>query len=300
MMKKRVFSLCAALLLCAALALPALAYPAGIDESLPRVVDEAGLLTQAQTKALEAQAREIIAKYCMDLVILTKRGISGKTPTEYAEGFFDYGGYGYWAEETDDFNAAKGMMLFVEMQERDVLCSSTGEGELVFHDQVQKQLITSIKPQLGNGEYYEAFARFLDGCAGYLEDYANGAGIYTDSSNYSGEGIYDGGYSDSGSSGASLAFNGGVFVFALIIALLVAWIVVGSMKKKHNTIRIAQAAANYQHGFNLTERQDIFLYSNTTRVRIQTESSSGGGGFSGGGSHTSSSGRSHTSVGSKF
>jgi len=320
-MKKCIFSLFTVLPLCAALAVTTLAYPAGIDESLPRVDDGAKLLMEVPAEALDARAREMALEYQMDIVIVTRRGIDGKTPEAFSDDYFDYGGYGWREEETDDITTGSGILLLIEMQERDVWISTKGEGMSVFRDGVWEEIITAIKPELGNGQYRAAFSRFLDEVESRLVAYAEGSGVYADkdapynqghydeNGNYvtdDGNGAADGYDYDSNSyysgySGTYFSFNGGVFVVALIIALIVAWAVVASMKRKHNTIRTAAAAQNYQHGFNLTERQDIFLYSNTTRVRIETESSGGGGGgFSGGGSHTSSSGSSHGGGGSKF
>ena len=324
-MKKRILSFCAALLLCVSLAISAsaAAYPAGIAEQLPRMDDGASLLMEVPVEALDARAREIALQYHMDIVIVTRRGIGGKTPEAFADDYFDYGGYGWREEESDDVTTGSGILLLVEMQESDVLISTKGEGESVFRDGVWEQIIDAIKPQLGSGEYRAAFSRFLDEAERCLADYAAGAGVYADpdepynqghydeNGSYvygdgsdGGDYVYDGDYDYSGPLGLYIPFSGGVFVIALILALIIAWAVVASMKKKHNTIRIAAAAGNYQHGFNLTERQDIFLYSNTTRMRLPepttTSSSGGGSSFSGGGSHTSSSGSSHGGGGSKF
>ncbi|MCL2301166.1 MAG: TPM domain-containing protein [Firmicutes bacterium] len=306
---KRVLSLFTALLLCIALALPALAYPAGMDESLPRVVDGAGLLTREEAESLEAYARELIGQYSMDLVIVTRRGLGGKAPDDYANDFFDYEGYGWREEETEDITTGSGMLLLVDMLERDIMGASKGVGEAVFNGEVQERILTAVKPSLGNADYYAAFKRFLDEAGDYLEDYANSAGVYAEpntgynSGNNGGNGSYNNG--SSGYSGGGYAgFNGTIFLVAALIGLIIAWAVTASMKKKHNTIRTAAAAQSYQQNFNLTERQDIFLYSNTTRMRLPDDppahTGGGGSGFSGGGSHTSSSGSSHTNVGGKF
>lgn len=301
---KRFLSFVTALLLCAALALPAFAvtYPAGIDESRPRVDDGAGLLTQTQTDELEAYAREIVAQYEMDIILLTRRGIS-EAPRDYAEDYFEDGGYGWREEETEDITTGSGMILFVEMQERDVLVATKGVAQSVFRDGVWEQLITAIKPDLSGERYYEAFKRFLDEAAARLEDHANGAGIYADPDAPYNQGHYgENGEYIYGSPGTDSPFNMTIFVAALLLGLIIAWVAVSNMKKKHNTIRTAAAAGEYQYGFNLTERQDIFLYSNTTCVRLPepTTTHSSGGGFSGGGSHTSSSGSSFGGGGSKF
>jgi len=305
-MKKQILCIGIVLLLCSALCLPALAatYPAGIDESLPRVVDGARLLTQAEAESLEAYARELIEQYCMDLVIVTRRGLGGQAPDDYANDFFDYEGYGWREEETDDITTGSGMLLLVDMLERDIMGASKGVGESVFNGEVQRRIITAVKPDLGNENYYAAFRRFLDEAKDYLEDYANGIGVYAEPNTEDNGGYYGGnGGNNAYEGGTGFYFSWPLFILVALIGLIIAFAVVSSMKKKHNTIRTAAVAQSYQQNFNLTERQDIFLYSNTTRIRLPdppTTSGGGGGGFTGGGSHTSSSGSSHTNVGSKF
>lgn len=320
---KRIFSLCAALLLCAALALPVVAYPAGIDESLPRVDDGAGLLMEVPAEALDARAREMALQYHMDIVIVTRRGIGGKTPAVYAEDYFEAGGYGWREEETDDITTGNGVILLLNMVgpgQNDIEIATKGDGQSVFRDGVWEQILDAVAPELIDKKYSAALGRFLDEAEIRLIDYAQGIGIYGDPDGTYNQGHYNedgsyaygdgddygdyGDYEYSGYSGIYIPFNGGVFAVALIAALIIAWAVVASMKKKHNTIRIAAAAGDYQHDFDLTERQDIFLYSNTTRMRLPepttTSSGGGGGGFSGGGTRTSSSGSSFGGGGRKF
>ena len=80
----------------------------------------------------------------------------------------------------------------------------------------------------------------------------------------------------------------------------------GVMKKGMKTTRTQNQAHNYikEGSFNLTNAQDIFLYSHISRQRIQVDNdrSSGGGHSGGGGSstHVSSSGTTHGGGGGKF
>ena len=279
-------------------------YPAGIDESLPRVVDSATLLEPEEIAALEGRLVPLIKQYDMDIAIVTREGLDGKTPMEYADDFFDYGGYGWREYSTDDITTGSGVMLLVEMEQSDIWITTKGRGMSVFGESEIEALVDLITPEFGDGQYYDAFLSFLGHVERYLENYS---GRYND--NYYNDD--DNNYYWQGSTGFS--FNTGVFIVVLIIGLIIALAVVSGMKKKHNTIRIAQAAHSYQQRFDLTERQDIFLYSNTTRTKIpepsesgsgghisSSGSSHGGGGGSFGGGHSSSSGSSHGSGGGKF
>ena len=81
-----------------------------------------------------------------------------------------------------------------------------------------------------------------------------------------------------------------------LIALLIA-------RRGMNTVKSKGSATDYvrQNTFRITGRQDIFLYSNVTKTRRDTDSGSSEG-HSGGGSsvHTSSSGHSHGGGGGHF
>jgi len=321
-MKKRFLCIGIVLLLCAALALPVLAatYCAGIDESLPRVDDGARLLMEVPAEALDLRAREMAGQYHMDIVIVTRRGLGGKTPAKYAEDYFEAGGYGWREEETDDVTTANGVLLLLNMVgpgNNDLEIATWGEAHSVFRDGVWEQILDAIVPDLIDMRYRAALDLFLDEAESCLIDYAQGVGAYADpeapynQGHYNEAGEYVYGNEEYGYGNeeygygyeSSFYFNGTIFIVVALIGLVIAFAVVGSMKKKHNTIRTAEVACNYQLSFNLTERQDIFLYSNTTRVRKPeptTHTSSGGGGFSGGGTRTSSGGSSVGGGGRKF
>ena len=280
-------------------------YPAGIDESLARVVDDAMLLDGEEIAVLEEHLRGMIEQHGMDVVIVTREGLEGLTPMEYADDFFDYGGYGWREESTDDITTGSGILLLVEMEQGEIWISTKGRGMSVLGDSEIDALIGLIEPELTDGLYFDAFLRFSSEAERYLYNYT---GTYDGGDDYDYDYNYDGSYS------GGVYFNSGIFFVVLIIGLIVALGVVSSMKRKHNTIRTAAAAQTYQQRFDLTERQDIFLYSTTTHVKLpenpppsssgghinSSGSSHGGGGGSFGGGHSSSSGSSHGGGGGKF
>ena len=286
-------------------------YPAGIDESLSRVVDDALLLKPDEAEALEAALRSLIAKYRMDAVVVTREGLEGQSAMDYADDFFDYKGYGWREEPSGDITTGSGVLLLVEMEQEQTWVSGKGYGMDVFPDGVCVQLCDAIEPELTDGQYYAAFLTWLDGIEGLLAPYG---GVY---GSHSGENDNDYYNYDDYDYRPSVYFSTPVFVLFLVVGLITALAVVSSMKKKLNTIRQAAAAHSYQQRFDLTERQDIFLYSTTTSIKLPDDpppssgSSSGGhisssgsshsgGGGSFGGGHTSSSGSSHGGGGGKF
>lgn len=151
---------------------PNLLYSVGIDESLPRVDDGAGILSEAAVKTLDVRAKEIALHYHMDFVIVTRRGLNGKSPMEFADDYFDYEGYGWREEDTDDITTGSGILLLLNMVgpgNNDIWISTKGEGISVFNDGALDYLIEAIKPELVNRNYEIALERFLDEARGYLE-----------------------------------------------------------------------------------------------------------------------------------
>ena len=301
-MKKKIFALPLALLLCAAFLLPAFAakYPAGVDESLPRVIDNDLVLMYSQRDALEEQIYQLIEKYSIDIVILTESDIGSTDPYVYADDYFDYEGYGWREEASDDIRTGSGVILLLVNIKgapgtRDIEISCKGTAMAAFG--VVDDILDNMIPLLADGKIAAACERFLRDTETRMRRYAAGDVRPTYAEGYSY--VYD-------DDGASSAFNTGVFLVGLVAAALIAWADVAAMKKKMNTARKKTEACDYMRGdsFRLTQQQDTFLYSNTSRVRIDSGGGSSGGSSggvrSGGGARTSSSGSSHSGGGRRF
>lgn len=68
----------------------------------------------------------------------------------------------------------------------------------------------------------------------------------------------------------------GTYVIAVIVAaLVISAVYISGLVKSMNTVRPAPEASNYivKDSFVLSEQSDRFLYSHTSRVRIQKNSS---------------------------
>jgi uncharacterized protein len=80
------------------------------------------------------------------------------------------------------------------------------------------------------------------------------------------------------------------------IGLFAALIVTGSMKGKLKTVHAQAAASQYVKpgSMNITERREMFLYSQIQRHKREKEKSGGSS------THTSSSGRTHGGSSGKF
>lgn len=231
------------------LTLPAVALAAS-----PYVVDEAGLLTVQEAAELEASCQEFKATSGMDLVLLTVNSLGGKTAMVYADDYFD-------ANYSEN-----GILLLIAMNEREWYISTAGAAIEAFNDVDLMGMEDGIMKYLPDGEYFNAFNRFVSDAEYYWNN----------------EEISD--------------FEASL-VIGLPVGLIIALIAILIMRGTMNTKASQRAAENYQVGgsFYIRKHQDLFLYSKVTKQAKPQQNSS-----SGGGTHTSSSGRSHGGRGGKF
>ena len=158
-----------------------------------------------------------------------------------------------------------------------------------------QQVGETALPYLKNGDYYGAFDAFLDALPTYFSAYRDGSPIdgYADTSGD----YYHGDQED------VVYYEQPRHVsiwISIVIGAVVGGITVLIMRACMNTKRPQRSAGSYLNdsSYHLRTNQDLFLYSNVTKTRIQQESSSSGGG--GSSVHTSSSGSSHGGGGGKF
>lgn len=281
-MKRKLFSLLLGVLLLAALAMPGFA----VSEN-PMVVDNAGLFSDTERKALEEKAQALRETYEMDVVILTVDRLDGKTPQDYADDYYDDHGYGYGDEYS-------GMLFLLSMEERDWYISTCGDAVYALTDYGIQQLGEAALPDLSSGNYYDAFDAYLDALPSFLDAYQSGHPIdgYAD---YSGE-YYHGDQEEVVHYKEKRSPN---LLISAVIGLIAAGATVGVMAAAMNSKRPQRSASGYLKAgsFHLSRHQDLFLYSNVSKTRRPEPSGNSGGGSS---VHRSSSGRSHGGGGGKF
>ena len=86
-MKKRIGMILFTILICLAMSFPVLA--AG---DLPRLVDDADLLTNSEESELLDLLDEISERQKVDVVVVTVDSLEGKSPMAFADDFYDYNG----------------------------------------------------------------------------------------------------------------------------------------------------------------------------------------------------------------
>lgn len=266
--KKRILTVLFALLLCMVVVIPTFA-----ASDLPRLVDNADLLTDSEESTLLSKLNEISERQQADVVVVTADTLDGKTPMDYADDFYDYNGYGFGADKD-------GVLLLVSMEDRDWWMSTTGYGITAITDAGIEYISEKFLSDLSDGDYADAFTTYAELCDDFFTQARSGQ-------------PYDTGHMPK--QPFNIARN---LLIALIVGFVIALIATGVMKGKLKTVRFQSAASNYvkANSMNVTESRDMFLYTHVDRRAKpkDTDSSSGSG------THTSSSGSTHGGGGGKF
>lgn len=293
-MIKKISGIILCIMLC--LTLPVTAF-AAVD---PRLNDEADLLIDNDESLLLDKLDAIYDAYEIDVVIVTVNSLDGKTPAEYADDYYDYHTFNY-SDKKD------GILLLINMGERDWQISTTGEGMVIFDDSTWRYMADQILPYLSGGDYYGAFDEFATLSEEILESYdANGVPPYYGEYNGTVDDYYDDYYNDGYSS--DYRNNSGpepMWIPASIaIGMVISLLIMLGFRSQLKSVRRKSVADDYKvpGSMIVTEQSDMFLYHHVTRTPRQTQNNSrpGGGSVGGGGVRVGSSGRSHGGGGGKF
>ena len=239
-----------------------------------RLADNAGLLSSSDAAEVNAKLDEISQRLGFDVVIATTNSLEGKGLTEYADDFYDYGGYG------DD-----GAILLIDMSERQYRISTRGYGIDALTDAGLKYIENDFKGYLSNGDYKGAFMAFADDCDELVTNAYNG-NVYDIGNEYDAE--------------PARKTPGTLWgIGSVIVGFFASLSGAKREKAKLKTVRYKANASDYvrRDSFRLTRQNDIFLYRNVTRSRRVEERRSSGGGST---IHTSSSGHTHGGTSGKF
>ena len=258
------------------------------DELPPMVVDGADLFSDAEEQALISQVSDVREVCKTDVIIVTTSSLSGQSPQKYADDFFDYNGYGYGSNRS-------GVLFLISMEERDWYISTSGDAIYALTDYGIQQLgNVALENGLSSGEYYRAFAAYLDALPEFFEALDKGSPVdgYAD---YSGS-YYHGEQGDVIYYEEESSPN---IVFSVIIGLVIASAALLIMRAGMNTRRKQRSASSYlkNGSLDIHTLQDMFLYSSVSKTRRAESNSNRGGGSS---IHTSSHGSSHGGGGGKF
>lgn len=245
-----------------------------------KIYDFADLFTDYEEEILYDEAIDYISSSSYDLAIVTidnnpKSYWNGQNPTAvYADDFHDY----------NDFKA-DGIIILIDMQRREYYISTSGKAILMYDDTRIERLLDEGESEIKNGDYYLGIANMVDTLKLYFDQ-----GIPSSNRNC-----------EINEKGEYYCYKTIPYLLIAIISGVVTAITVFGITRNYKKIKIANDADNYmiKSKAKINEREDVFLYSNTVKVRKES-SSSGGSSFGGSSTHSSSSGHSHGGGGRGF
>lgn len=240
-----------------------------------KVYDFANLLTDIEEENLYDKVSDYIETSKYDLAIVTINDNNKYSAMEYADDFFDYNNFG--------FNSSRdGLLILIDMDTREIYVSTSGMAIKMYNDSRIDSIIDAGYNYLTSGNYYTCLIRMIE----RLDSY------------------FDSGY-PSGNKNLFIDEDGNpyyirkipyimVFMLSSVICAIVSSVLyfkTSSKIKKQNTVTYINP--------NITNiiKNDQFVTTYTSRIRIQSSSSGSGGGSS---FHSSSSGRSHGGGGRHF
>ncbi len=259
-----------------------------IDTEL-KVYDQAQLFSEEDASGLKQLAQELAKKCGMDVLIVTIEDSEGKSSQNFADDFYDNNGFGLGDDKS-------GLVLLIDMDNREVFISTCGSAIRIFTDDVLDVIINDITDYLSNGDYAQAAYTFLD----YV-DYYFGLGIPSDQYNYDTETMEKDYYNYPAEEPKGVAKSLQNSALFIAIAIGGSLIIVGCMALNNRGINTTNPSTYLEPGtFNLRVNQDIYVRTTMSQRQINTNSGGGGSGGSRSSTHTSSGGSSHGGRGGKF
>lgn len=243
-----------------------------------KIYDFADLLTSNDEEKLYEKVNNYIENSNYDLAIVTTNHNNKNSAMEYADDFFDYNNFG--------FNSSRdGLLILIDMDTREIYVSTSGMAIKMYSDSRIDDIIDAGYYYLKNQNYYECLIRMID----KTDEYFN-SGYPSSNSNLFIDENGNPYYSEK--IPYSLIFLTSSIICGIISLIL--YFTSLSKIKKHNTVTYINPDIT-----NII-KNDQFVTTYTSRVRIQSDSGSSGGHSSGSSFHSSSSGRSHGGGGRSF
>ena len=251
-------------------------YPRTHDASAPRVVDDAGLLTDRELEGLEQRALEISGKYGVDVVIHTARSSGTMSQKEFAGNYYYFGGYGLG----DSYDGIMFTVYKLPGYYYDgAVTSGFGSVEKKLTETAEDRLVSRAESLIEDENYYGAMMGWLDQTDHFLK---------------------------TGRAPRSLASWLATLVLALAAGGAFGGISLAIARKRMATPKLQENADAYLVKGSLSVQRvaDLYLRSATSRRYDPVEDRSSGGSSSGGSSYSSSysgsSGSSHSGSGRDF
>lgn len=249
------------------------AVQAAKDAKGSRVVDNANVFSNSSEEEYARRIAEISRKYSQDVVLVTVSGLPDSTSTQYADDFYDWGDYGIGKEKS-------GILLLIDVKGREYATSTAGISITAFTDYGLAYIDDKVVAHLKLNEWQGAAAEFLTQVDIFMAEAAKGT-------------PYD----------TNHPVDLGVLIkkslkTGIPIGVIIALITVTAWRKRHKTAgKLPEANVYVVPGsLKLTDSQDVFVRTHTSKTRIDNDSGGGGGSST----HRSSSGSSHGGSSGRF
>lgn len=256
-----------------------------------RVFDQTGLFDSEKTARLEARIRELREQMNMDVVLVTTDDTGGLSARDYANDFYDEGGFGTGKD-------ASGVLYLLDMDNRELYLSTSGVMIRFLTDDRIESMLDHAIDKMASGAYAAAAEQLLE-----------------DTESWYRKGIPGGQYNYDVKTGAVSRYRS-IRWYEALAALAAAAVCAGgvclnvkreyAMKQEHRQASNYALAYRANAHFALQDPQDVMVHSFVTQKIIPkaTVRVSPGGGFSGSSgrssTHRSGSGRSHGGGGRRF
>ena len=298
---KKIKGIMICLLICTFLVMGSMAVWAaqtGAVSGQPRVFDQAGLFSETGIIQLEEKIAQCRKSTKMDVVIVSAYADGKRSAEEYADDYYDYGGFGVGKK-------ASGVLLLYYMdgpgqQGGECYISTAGTMINMLTDERIESILDDVYGDLGNRDFAGATEHFLEDVKAYVK-----------------EGVESGQYTYDRDTGEIVRYHS-IRLYEVAIAMVIAGILAGSVcldiKKRYAMKQSSREVSNSLQAyradcafhFSVAGDKMVNKYVRSVPIPRNTSSGSGGRGHSGSSSagrstiHTSSSGSSHGGGGRRF
>ena len=298
---KKIKGIMICLLICTFLVMGSMAVWAdqtGAVSGQPRVFDQAGLFSETEIIQLEEKIAQCRKSTKMDVVIVSAYADGERSAEEYADDYYDYGGFGVGKK-------ASGVLLLYYMDGPgqpggECYISTAGTMINMLTDERIESILDDVYGDLGNRDFAGATEHFLEDVKAYVK-----------------EGVESGQYTYDRDTGEIVRYHS-IRLYEVAIAMVIAGILAGSVcldiKKRYAMKQSSREVSNSLQAyradcafhFSVAGDKMVNKYVRSIPIPRNTSSGSGGRGHSGSSSagrstiHTSSSGSSHGGGGRRF
>lgn len=256
---KKIFAVLLAAILCFAVAVPAFAEDGFADEYY-RCTDDADQMVYSSWAYTNNALDEIANRQSFDVTCSIISGLDGKTIEQYAADLYAENLYGYG-------DGKDGVLLLVDTESGEWYIYTSGTGTEIFDENRIAAIGEDIKDDLSAEEYYGAFITYANLCDKYIDEGVSAEAeqpaeaVSEVSEPIAAEPESSDEYEEASSSKISplpLIY----LPICLVIGIIIALVVVGSMKASMKSVHMQATANTYTKdgSFNLTDSSDIFLY----------------------------------------